>query len=365
MKEVEPKSVFPEIEIAGRKVGFGRPCFIVAEVSANHHQNYEEAVAIIEAAAKAGVEAIKLQTYTPDTLTIDSHKPPFIVVNKDNPEDWKGRTLYELYQGAYTPWEWQPKLKRVANDLGMILFSTPFDETAVDFLGDMGVPCYKVASYEATHIPLLKKIAATGKPVIISVGFATLEEVAEAVGTFKAGGAHDIAVLHCVTQYAGKPDLSSINLKTITDIRERFGVVSGFSDNNAGIEAPILAAAAGASIIEKHFILDRGSGGPDAQFSLEPAEMKAMVDQIRQNEEMLGRVHYGPNNASEEGNRGYRRSVFAVANIGKGEKFTLENVRVIRPADGLPPRDFESVLGKTAERDIEAGTPLSWNLIQK
>ncbi len=365
MKEKEPKSSFPEITIAGRKIGLGYPTFIVAELSGNHHQKYEEAEELVREAAKAGVDAIKLQTYTPDTITINSNKPPFIVVNKDNPKDWKGKTLYELYQGAYTPWDWQPKLKKVAEDLGMVLFSTPFDETAVDFLEGMGVPCYKVASYEATHIPLLKKIAATHKPVIISIGFATLEEVSEAVDTLKSGGVHDIAVLHCVTQYADKPDLSSINLLTIADIRERFGVVSGFSDNNAGTKAPILAAAAGASIIEKHLILSKSSGGPDAQFSLEPAEMKAMVDQIRQDEKMLGQVHFGPNNASEEDNRRYRRSVFVAKNIKKGDKFTRENIRVIRPADGLPPRDFEQVLGKTAATDIELGTPLSWDLIQK
>lgn len=352
-----------EITIGGRVIGPEHPCFIIAEVSGNHRQKYDEAVEIIKAAAEAGVDAVKLQTYTPDTITIDSDKKWFYLQGKDTPELWKKTNLYGLYQTAYTPWEWQPKLKKVAEDLGIMLFSTPFDETAVDFLEKMEVPCYKVASYEATHIPLLKKIASTGKPVIISVGFASLPEVEEAVAALRENGTKELAVLHCVTAYSGDPDPAAMNLGTIADIAERFGVVAGFSDNNAGIEAPIMAAALGASIIEKHVTLRRDAGGPDARFSLEPEELKQMVQTIRHMEATRGKVHYGPVTETEERFRNNRRSIFVVKDIKKGEKFTPKNIRVIRPAFGLPPKFYESTLGKKASTDIERGTPLADDLI--
>ncbi len=352
-----------EIKINNRFVGPGHPCLIVAEISANHNQSFDRAVEIIKAAASAGVDAIKLQTYTPDTMTIDSDKEWFMVRGKGNPDSWQGKMLYDLYKTAYTPWDWQPKLKQVANDLGLILFSTPFDETAVDFLEGMAVPCYKVASYEATDIPLLKKIAGTGKPIIISVGFASLEETKEAIETLRGSGAKEIAVLHCVTAYSDDPSYEDMNLKTINDLRERFGVVSGFSDNNAGIEVPVMAVLAGASIIEKHFTLRRSDGGPDSRFSLEPDEVKEMIKRIREAESTLGKVHYGTVNEAEEYNKRFRRSIFAVKNIRKGERFTHENIRVIRPAFGLPPRDLDKVLMRSAKDDIEIGTPLSWDMI--
>lgn len=368
----------PQINIAGRIIGEGHPCFIVAELSGNHHQKFDEAVKLIEVAAKAGVDAVKLQTYTPDTLTIRSNKKWFLVDSKDTPDSWNKRTLYELYSTAYTPWDWQPKLKKIAEDLGTILFSTPFDETAVEFLENMSVPCYKIASYEANHIPLLAKVAATRKPVILSAGFASIADIKLALKTLRENGTNQIAILHCVTSYASKPSLNDINLKTIIDMKG-FNVVSGFSDNNGGTEIPIIAAALGASIIEKHVILKKSMGGPDALFSIEPDELKDMINKIRNNEKkgssilnskyakmVIGKVKYGPANKAERYNgKKFSQSIFVVADIKKGEKFTRNNIRCIRPGDGLAPRYFENVLNKKAVKDIEKGTPLNWGLIRK
>lgn len=348
----------PCITIAGRPVGAGEPTFVIVEVSANHNQKYEEAEAIVHAAKEAGADAVKLQTYTPDTMTIDSDKKWFHLSGEDTPELWKKENLYKLYGTACTPWEWQPKLKKLAEDLGLIFFSTPFDETAVDFLEEMDVPCYKIASYEATDIPLLKKIASTGKPVIMSIGFANLDEVEDAVATLRDNGTTELAILHCVTAYAADAEAAAMNLATIRDIEERFSVVAGFSDNNGGIEAPIAAVLAGASIIEKHVIMDRAAGGPDARFSLEPKELKEMVKGIREAEKLLGKAHYGPINETEENYKNLRRSVFVVKDIKKGEAFSAENIRVIRPAYGLPPKEYESLLGQRAMRDLEHGDPL-------
>lgn len=370
------------IKIKNRSIGAGQPCFIIAELSGNHHQKFEEAIKLIHAAAKAGADAIKLQTYTPDTITLKSRKKWFIVQGKDQPDSWKKKSLYELYKKAYTPWEWQPKLKKVAEDLGLILFSTPFDETAVDFLEDMSAPCYKVASYEVVHIPLLKKIARTKKPVIMSCGFASLEEIEYAVGILRENGANDIALLHCVTAYSDMPKFKDANLNTIIDMRERFNVVSGFSDNNSGIEIPIIAAEiAGASIIEKHIILDRLKGGPDARFSLEPDELKQMILSIRKAERengglsvsmskqdikrILGSVHYGPASEKEEENKVFRPSIWVKKDIKKGEMFTLENIRVARPSHGLKPKFFCETLGKKAAQNIKRITPLLQDMIRK
>ena len=332
-----------DIQIDNKKIGIGHPCFIVAEISANHNQNYEKAVEIIKAAAKAGADAIKLQTYTPDTMTIDSDKEWFQVGGKDNPDSWQGKTLYDLYKTAYTPWDWQPRLKKIAEDLGMMLFSTPFDETAVDFLEEMNVPCYKIASYEVNDISLLRKIARTGKPVIISLGYASLEDAELAVSTLRENGTKELAVLHCVTGYSDTPRLENMNLRTIIDIRERFGVVSGFSDNNGGVGVPIIAAAMGASIIEKHFITSRQEGGPDARFSIEPEELARMVKTIRDAEKSMGKVQYGPVNEIEEYNKRWRRSLFVVKDMKAGEEFTRENVRSIRPAFGLHTKFIDGI----------------------
>ncbi len=375
-----PKDV---IDIGSRRVGKGEPCFIIAELSGNHHQKYEEAESLVRAAAAAGADAVKLQTYTPDTITLRSKNKWFLVDGKDQPDEWKGRTLWDLYQTAYTPWEWQPKLKKLADELGIILFSSPFDESAVDFLEEMDVPCYKVASYEAIHIPLLKKIARTGKPVIISIGYASLEEAELALRTLQEGGCQDIAVLHCVTGYTDRPSWEYTNLRTIKDIAERFGTVAGFSDNNAGIELPVLAAAMGAaSVIEKHLILDRALGGPDAKFSIEPDEFRRMTGLVRKAEQgrveevmeelrcsremaekAMGQAHYGPASSTEDANKRFRPSVWVRKPVKRGELFTKENIRVARPGAGLLPKYFEDVLGRPAAEDIEEATPLTMDLV--
>lgn len=370
----------PEIKIGERLIGPMHPCFIVAEISGNHHQNYDEAVRLIRAVTAAGVDAVKLQTYTPDTLTIDSDKKWFIVESEDTPGAWNGHKLYDLYGTAYTPWDWQPKLKKLADTLGVILFSTPFDNSAVDFLERKVNPlAYKIASYEANYIPLLKKVAKTGKPVILSAGFASIADIKLALATLHENGADQVAVLHCVTAYTAEPNLNDINLKTIADMANRFNVVGGFSDNNGGIEIPVIAAALGAPIIEKHVILKRTMGGPDASFSIEPKEVAEMVRRIRENEksgttdlssplakQVTGKVKYGPANKAEAYNGiRFSQSVFVVKDIKKGDTLTPYNIRCIRPGDGLAPKYFEDVIGKVAKADIERGTPLSWKLIVK
>ncbi|MDP2641222.1 MAG: N-acetylneuraminate synthase family protein [Candidatus Yanofskybacteria bacterium] len=374
------------MNIQNREIGTGHPCFVIAELSGNHHQRYEEAVELIKQAKEVGADAVKLQTYTPETITLNSDREWFVVSSKgDQPDSWKNRTLHDLYATACTPWEWQPKLKRLADELGIILFSSPFDETAVDFLEAMEVPCYKVASYEAVHIPLLRKVASKGKPVIISIGYASLREAEFAVQTLRQGGAGELAVLHCVTSYADTPRVEHMNLRTIQDIAERFSVITGFSDNNGGIEAPVAAVVAGgAKVLEKHFILDRSSGGPDERFSLEPAEFKRMIELIKSAEagdgdavlrevgvkdaeRAMGAIHYGPASPQERDNIRFRPGVWAKVDIGKGETLTRENIRVARPAGpagSLMPKDFEKLLGMTAKEDIAFATPLSWNLIE-
>ncbi len=346
-----------------RKIGPGHPAFIIAEMSANHNQSFKQAVALIKAAAKAGADAVKVQTYTADTLTIDSRKKWFMVGGKDNPKAWKGQTFYELYRKAYMPWEWTPKLKKITEALGLTFFSTPFDVTAVDFLQKLKVPCYKIASYEATDTQLLKKVAATGKPVIMSVGFATLPEIKYSVEVLRKAGAKQLALLHCTTSYSSSGEGISANLKTIVDLAKRFKVVSGFSDNMGGVEIPVLAATLGANIIEKHFVIKHDKAALDDNFSLDAKTFKEMVSGIRAQEQALGVVKYGPRTAAEKYNRQFRRSLFVVANVKKGEKFSLKNVRSIRPAYGLEVKYLDKVLEKTAKKDIERGTPLSWNLV--
>lgn len=370
------------IQLHNKIIGYGAPAFMIAELSGNHHQKYEEAEALVHAAADAGADAIKLQTYTPDTITLNSDREWFIVGGKDQPDAWKRRKLYDLYGEAYTPWEWQPKLKELTESLGMEFFSSAFDETAVDFLEDMGVLFYKVASYEAIHIPLIKKIAQTKKPVIISIGFASEEEASLAVETLKKYGSGEIVVLHCVTAYSDNATLSHMNLRTIDDIQNRFGVLAGFSDNNGGIVAPVIAATiAGACAVEKHLILDRSLAGPDARFSLEPGEFKEMVARVRRYEagdkaalseiaseadiaSALGHVQYGPATEQEAENTLFRPSIWVKKEIKKGDPFTLENIRVARPKHGLAPKYFEEALGKHAATDIEAATPLSWDMVE-
>lgn len=358
------KIKLPYISIGKKKVGKGYPCFVVAEISANHHQKFEEAVSLIKAAAKAEVDAVKLQTYTPDTITINSRRKHFLVQGKNIPKIWKGKNLYELYQMAYTPWEWQPKLKKIAESLGLILFSTPFDETAVDFLESIDVPCYKIASYESLDVPLLRKVGSTKKPVIISQAFFSEPEVKFSLKTLREAGAEQIAVLHCVNQYSDKPDSSEMNLSMIRELRERFEVVSGFSDNNAGIEIPYIAALLGASIIEKHFILKRNSGGPDARFSIEPDEMRELVRRIKTAESAIGQVHYGVVGSKAKEIKRFVPSIFVVREIRKGEILTSENIQTKRPNAGLSPKFWDGVIGKRTKRDLTIGTPLSWDVIE-
>jgi N-acetylneuraminate synthase len=346
-----------QIRIGSRVVGPGHPCFTVAELSANHNRDFSRAVRIIEAAKQAGADAIKLQTYTADTITMSSDARQFRVTGGTL---WDGSNLYDLYREAYTPWEWQPRLKEIANGLGMECFSSAFDSTAVNFLEGMGVPAHKVASFELVDIPLIRKMAKTGKPLIMSTGMATVEEIDEAVRTARDAGATQIALLKCTSAYPAPPE--EMNLRTIPELSQRFGVPAGLSDHTLGTAVPITAVALGACIVEKHLTLSRSDPGPDSAFSLEPAEFKATVDAIRIAEKALGEVHFGFS-AKEENSRNFRRSLFVVADVKRGEEFTAENVRSIRPGHGLHTRHLAEILGRTAVRDIERGTPFSWELV--
>jgi N-acetylneuraminate synthase len=342
------------ITINRRRIGPGQPTYIIAEMSANHSQDFDQAVKIIEAARDAGADAVKLQTYTPDTLTIDCDTGYFQVKGTI----WEGYTLYRLYGEAYTPWEWQPRLKEIANSLGLDLFSTPFDASAVDFLEQMDVPAYKIASFENIDLPLLRKVASTRKPVIMSTGMATLAEVDEAVRTLREASGEQIALLKCTSAYPAPPQ--EANLHTIPHLAQAFGLPVGLSDHTLGIAVPVAAVALGACIIEKHFTLSRDIPGPDSAFSLEPGEFRAMVDAVRVAEQALGQIHYGVSD-KEAQSRVFRRSLFVVQNVRAGEVFTDANVRSIRPGYGLPPRYLDNVLGRRAARDIERGTPLTWD----
>ena len=344
-------------KIGKRRIGEGQPVFIIAEISANHNQSFNKAKKLVKTACQCGADAIKLQTYTPDTMTVDCANDYFQV--KVNPA-WKGRTLYKLYQEAYTPWEWQPELKKIANSYGVLLFSTPFDETAVDFLEKMNVPAYKIASFELVDVELLKKVAQTKKPVIISRGMSSLEELKLAISVLRKNGASQIAVLHCVSSYPASPE--EMNLATIADIRKKFNVVSGLSDHTLTISVAVASVALGACIIEKHFTLKRSDGGPDAGFSLEPKEFKEMVKSVREVEKAVGKAQYSVQKKESE-NIVFRRSLFVVKDAIKGEKFTRENVRCIRPGYGLAPRFLQKIIGKKSKKNIKKGTPLIWDFI--
>jgi len=346
-----------KVEIAKRKIGPGYPTFMIAEMSANHNQNFNEAVEIIHTARQCGADAVKLQTYTPDTLTIDAENENFRI--KHNAL-WDGKTLYELYQEAHTPWEWQPKLKKIAEDLGLICFSTPFDKTAVDFLEEMNVPAYKIASFEITDIPLIEYIASKGKPVIISTGIATLCDIEEAINACKRMGNDQIALLKCTSAYP--TPLEEVNLRTIPNMAETFKILVGISDHTLDISVPIASVALGAKIIEKHFILDRKLGGPDAAFSLEPEEFKAMVKAVREVEKALGEVSYELTGKMKK-SREFSRSLFVVKDIKAGDFFTEKNIRSIRPGYGLHPRYLKDIIGRKAKNKIKRGTPLTWDLI--
>jgi len=347
-----------KITISGTDIGLKYPPFIIAEVSGNHNQNFDNAIKIIKAAKEAGADAVKLQTYTPDTITIDCNNEHFRIKGTI----WEGKNLYELYGEAYTPWEWQPKLKKVANDLGMDLFSTPFDHTAVDFLEKMDVPVYKVASFELVDIPLLRKIAQTGKPIIMSTGMATLAEIDEAVSAIREAGGNQLALLKCTSAYPAPTD--EMNLRTIVHLAEAFDVPTGLSDHTMGISVPVAAVTLGACIIEKHLTLSRKDPGPDSAFSLEPSEFKEMVNAVRVAEQALGKVHYGVSEREKE-SRVFRRSLFVVKDVKESEEFTEKNVRSIRPGYGLKPRYLKDVLGKRATRSVKRGTPVTWEIIDR
>ena len=347
------------IVIGGRRIGAGEPVYCIAEVSANHNQDFETAVRIVHAAKDAGADAVKLQTYTPDTITIQSNRECFQVGGGTL---WDGRSLYDLYQEAYTPWEWQPKLKKVAGDLGMQCFSSAFDNSAVNFLETMDVPAHKVASFELVDLPLIQKMAATGKPLIMSTGMATIEEIEEAVMAARNAGAKEIALLKCTSAYPALPE--EMNLRTIPELARLFGVPVGLSDHTMGIAVPVAAVSLCACIVEKHLTLARSDGGPDSAFSLEPQEFKAMVDAVRTAEKSLGEVHFGVSE-SEVRSRIFRRSLFVVQDVKQGENFTAENVRSIRPGHGLHSRHLPEILGERATRDVERGTPFTWDLVHR
>ena len=344
------------IEINGRKIGKNYKTYIIAELSANHNQNYENAIKLIDAAHYAGADAIKLQTYRADTITIDCDKDDFQI--KDGL--WAGQTLYNLYEKAYTPWEWHADLKNYANSLGMDLCSSPFDVTAVDYLENLNMPAYKIASCEVTDHILIKKIAQTEKPVIISSGGASIQDLQEAVDVLRNNGCSQICMLKCTAAYPAKKE--DANLLTIKDMMERFNVVGGLSDHTLGIEVPTISVAMGASVIEKHFTLSRDSGSPDDAFSLTPKEFKLMVESVRLTESIIGNIKYG-GVKDEEQIKKYRRSLFVVKDMKKGDIFTEDNLKSIRPGNGIHTKHYWDILGKECNQDIEFGTPMKMNFI--
>jgi len=347
-----------EFTVANRIIGEDFPTFIIAEVSANHLQSFDNAVKIIKEAKKAGVDAVKLQTYTPDTITIDCDNKYFQITQGTI---WDGTTLYKLYQDAYTPWEWQPKLKKIAEEEGLICFSSPFDITAVDFLEDIDVPAYKIASFEINDIPFIEYIASKGKPIIMSTGIATLADIEEALSACKRMGNEQVALLKCTSAYPSP--LEDINLRVIPNMRDTFGTIVGLSDHTLGHTVPLGAVALGAKIVEKHITLSRADGGPDAKFSMEPDEFKEMVTRIRELEKALGQVTYELTDKQKK-SREHSRSLFVVKDIKKGDIFTEENIRSIRPGFGLPTKYIKEIIGKKARQDIQKGTPVDWSLIE-
>ena len=340
------------IKIGNRKIGPGHPVFIIAEMSANHLQDYDRAVAIIRAAKQAGADAIKLQTYTPDTMTLDCDSDLFRI---DHGTIWDGKTFYELYQEAYTPWEWHEPLQKIAEEEGLIFFSTPFDKTAVDFLEELNVPAYKIASFEILDIPLIEYVASKGKPVIMSTGIATLGEIDDAVAACHRMGNHGVILLKCTSSYPAPYE--EMNLATIPNMSETFAVPCGLSDHTTGIAVPICAVGLGACVIEKHLTLSRDDGGPDAAFSLEPEEFAEMVRSVREAETAVGKVSYELSERTRS-NRILGRSLFVVKNMKVGDVFSEENVRSIRPGYGLPPKYLKQIIGQSATSELSRGTPL-------
>ena len=342
------------IKIAGRPIGADHPPFIIAEMSGNHNQDINRALEIVEAAARAGAHAIKLQTYTADTMTLDKSGGSFQI--NDDSSLWSGKNLHELYKLAYTPWEWHEPIMERARELGLICFSSPFDETAVDFLVGLNVPAFKIASFENNHLPLIAKAASTGKPLIISTGMASLGELELAVNTARDAGCNQLILLKCTSTYPASPE--NTNIRTIAHLRDLFHTEVGLSDHTMGLGVAVASVALGASVIEKHFTLARKDGGVDSAFSLEPQEMANLVVESERAWQALGTVRYGPTEA-ENKSLVFRRSIYVAQDINEGDLFTKENIRIVRPGDGAPPHLYKQILGRKARRAYSSGTPLS------
>ncbi len=346
------------VNILGRLIGEKHLPFIVAEMSGNHNQSLERALQIVEAAAGAGAHAIKLQTYTADTMTLDLNQGDFFIEDEDSL--WQGRSLYDLYKEAYTPWEWHEPIFKRCRELGIFAFSTPFDETAVDFLETLDVPCYKIASFELTDLPLIRKVAATGKPMIISTGLASVAEIDDTVKAAKEAGCQDLILLKCTSSYPASPENS--NILTIPHMQKLFNCPIGLSDHTMGIGAPVAAIALGACFIEKHFTLSRADGGVDSAFSMEPEEMRQLVIETERAWQALGQISYSPGEQESKSMK-FRRSLYIAEDMAAGEVLTSANLRIIRPGYGLGPKYYEVLLGKKVNRAVKKGTPLSWDLI--
>lgn len=346
------------MQIAGRPIGRHAPPFVIAEMSGNHNQSLDRALAIVDAAAAAGAHGLKLQTYTPDTMTLDLDEREFHISNPSSL--WKGTSLYKLYGDAHTPWDWHGPIFERARAAGLIVFSTPFDATSVDFLESLDVPCYKIASFENTDLPLIRRVAATGKPLIISTGMASVAEIDETVRAAREAGCRDLVLLKCTSTYPATP--VNTNLRTIPHLRELFGCEVGLSDHTMGVGAAVAAVALGATVLEKHFTLRRADGGVDSTFSMEPVEFTQLVTESTRAWEAMGQVSYGAIPA-ERASIQFRRSLYVVSDLRAGDVLTVSNVRAIRPGHGLAPKYFEQVLGKRVSRDVPRGTALSWDAI--
>ncbi len=346
------------VRIGGVSVGAQHPPFVIAELSGNHNGSLDRAIRLVEAAAEAGARAVKLQTYTADTLTIDVNSADFLVSGRDSP--WAGQSLHDLYKQAHTPWDWHEPIMRRARELGMVVFSSPFDETAVDFLTKLDVPAYKIASFENVHLPLIRKVAAQGKPVIISTGLATIGEIDDAVISARAAGCKELVLLKCTSTYPASPENS--NVATISFLRDIFECEVGLSDHTMGIGAAVAAIALGATVVEKHITLARADGGVDASFSLEPHEFRSLVLETRRAYDAIGKVQFGPIEA-EQGSLVFRRSIYVVRDVAAGEKLSPENIRIIRPGYGIAPKYYDKIVGATVRRDVKRGTPVSWDVL--
>ncbi len=346
------------IRIGGHRIGRGARPFVIAEMSGNHNQSLERALTIVDAAATTGAQALKIQTYTADSMTLDIREGEFFIMDPKSP--WKGRSLYDLYQEAHTPIEWHAAIFARCRERGILCFSTPFDASAVDFLESLDVPCYKIASFENIDLPLIRRVAATGKPLIISTGMASIAELDEAVRAARGAGCKDLILLKCTSSYPSTPEFS--NIVTIPHMRDMFGCEVGLSDHTLGVGVAVASVALGATVVEKHFTMDRSEGGVDSQFSLEPAEMRALVEETERAWQALGGVTYGIGPA-EKGSVVFRRSLYIAKDMRQGDVLTPENLRAIRPGAGLPPKYYETLLGKRVNRDVARGTPASWDLV--